>query len=74
MKDNNRLTEKVMIEIAENVIEGKLKPLREIIDDALEKAWHEGYDSGQEDADEQQIMLQFPKSSLNRQEFEKVKP
>jgi len=51
MKDNNRLTEKIMVQIAENLIEAKLKPLREIIDDYLEKAWHEGYDSGLEDCD-----------------------
>lgn len=46
--DNNRLTEKLMVKIAEELIEPKGKTIREIIDEYLELAWHDGYDAGLE--------------------------
>lgn len=44
MKPSNRLTEKLVTKLAEKVI----IDFTEAIDDALEKAWHEGYTAGLE--------------------------
>jgi hypothetical protein len=65
MKDNNRLTVKFMEEL-----QTSSDPLRELVDKYLEKAWHDGYDAGLEDADEQQLMLQLPKATVGGKDNE----